>query len=220
MARILVVEDDGPTRALIRERLEPEHTVIDTERAGEALALALQHKPDVILLDLRLPDGSGFDLCQTFSFLNNLKLTPVFVVTGQPAHECKALCLNLGAWEYFEKPVDFDLLRTRLRSVLISKRSERRKEARIRLSIPLKLKGTNTGGQPFELVTTTIDVSPSGFLCNCSQPIGYDARVSVFLLGRGERLVGRAHRVRSDWQGRPWQRVAFVFREDPTEWIL
>src|SRR5437762_10100390 len=67
MNKLLVVDDDEAMRKVIRLNLADSYEVIDTGEPEHALALALEHKPDAILLDLRMPKYSGFELCQTRS---------------------------------------------------------------------------------------------------------------------------------------------------------
>src|SRR2546426_2935264 len=104
-------------RGLMRERLEDAYKIIDTGNPEEALSLALQSKPDCILLDLMMPEFSGFELCQTLASLSFTRLIPIFVITGEPAARYKDSCMNLGAKEYFEKPLNFGQLRSRLAAV-------------------------------------------------------------------------------------------------------
>ena len=181
MSRILIVEDELAMRNLLRERLVDSYEVIDTGDPTEALALALQHKPDCILLDLMMPKFTGFELCQTLSSLSATRLVPIFIISGNPAAEYKTFCLNLGAREYFEKPVDFNQLKRRLADVLKEKQAEQRSEIRARLRVILKLKGTDTSAKAFELLTVTEDVSASGFLCGCHALLEGGAIVEVFL---------------------------------------
>lgn len=220
MARILVVEDDKVMRELLCEHLADSYEIIETGDATKALALALQHKPDGILLDLMLPEFSGFELCQTFASLSFTRLTPIFVITSKPATEYRDFCLNLGAAEYIEKPVDFARLKMLLDAVLDSKPGERRGEPRVRLSVILKLKGTSTEGKPFEVLTAADDLSVNGFLASCSTPLVLDAVVEVFLRGEKEKFVGRARVMRQEWAGMPWQRYGFRFVQKPQHWIL
>src|SRR2546426_1200006 len=168
-------------RGLIRERLEDAYKIIDTGNPEGALSLALQSKPDCILLDLMMPEFSGFELCQTLASLSFTRLIPIFVITGEPAARYKDSCMNLGAKEYFEKPLNFGQLRSRLAAVLESKQHERRAEVRVRLRALLKLRGTDTSGRKFELLTTTDDVSASGFLCGCHALLERDAIEEVWL---------------------------------------
>lgn len=220
MARILVVEDDKVMRELLREHLKDAFEVIETGDASEALALALQHKPDGILLDLMLPEFSGFELCQTFASLSQTRLTPIFVITSKPAAEYKEFCLNLGAAEYIEKPVDFARLKMLLDAALDTKPLERRSERRVYLHVILKLKGTDAEGRPFEILTAADDVSASGFQASCSAPLGTGSVVDVFLKTGPDRHVGRASVVRTEWDGMPWQRYGFQFIDKPSQWIL
>lgn len=220
MARILIVEDDPAMRGLLREHLEADHEIVETPDATAALALALEHKPDCILLDLMLPGFSGFELCQIFSSLSVTRLTPICVITAKPAAEYKDFCLNLGAAEYFEKPVNFAQLKARLAALLEGKRGERRRERRVRLSVIVKLRGQDVSGERFELLSAADDVSASGFLCACQARLETGSLVEVFLMGGQERYVGQARVVRTEWRDRPWQRYGFQFVEKPREWIL
>jgi len=218
---ILIVDDDEAMRGLIRERLEDAYKIIDTGNPEGALSLALQSKPDCILLDLMMPEFSGFELCQTLASLSFTRLIPIFVITGEPAARYKDSCMNLGAKEYFEKPLNFGQLRSRLAAVLESKQHERRAEVRVRLRALLKLRGTDTSGRKFELLTTTDDVSASGFLCGCHALLERDAIVEVWLRSGGVELqVGRARMVRVEWPNTAWQRHGFRFVEKPHDWIL
>ena len=220
MPLLMIVEDDPQVRELMRERLKDEFGIITSGDANEALSLALQKKPDCILLDLGLPDFSGFELCQTFASLSSTRLTPVLVVTGKPAAEYREYCLNLGAADYFEKPVDFKRLRATLHSVLSIRLPERRTELRVRLSVVLRLKGKDEEGKPFDILTAADDVSASAFLCNCQLPIDRDAVVEVFLRGKGEARAGHARLVRTEHKDTPYQRHAFKFVEKPENWVL
>src|SRR5258708_30899244 len=85
---------------------------------SQVLGLALKHKPAAILLDLMMPKYSGFELCQCLHTLSYTSRTPLFVVTGESAERYKTHCLNLGAREFIEKPVDFNLLRPKLAAQL------------------------------------------------------------------------------------------------------
>ena len=109
MNKLLVVDDDEAMRKVIRLNLADSYEVIDTGEPEHALALALEHKPDAILLDLRMPKYSGFELCQTFTSLSSTQMIPVLVISGEAGTKTKQFCRDLGAVAYFEKPVDFDV---------------------------------------------------------------------------------------------------------------
>src|SRR5438309_2354920 len=102
--KILIVDDDEAMRVLVKLRLSDSYEVIDTGNPEQALGLALQHKPDVILMDLMMPNCSGFELCQSLHSLSYTSRTPIFVVTGESAAKYRDYMSNLGAAGFFEKP--------------------------------------------------------------------------------------------------------------------
>ncbi len=219
-ARILIVDDDESFRNLLRRRLEDSYEIIDTGQAAEALALALQQKPDIILLDLTMPEFSGFELCQTLASLSHTRAIPIFVISGEPAAKYKVFCQNLGAVEYFGKPVDFDELGPRLTVAVNAKHAGHRPEVSVRLRVILKLKGTDAAGKVFELLTSTDGVSASGFLCGCAATLQNDSVVEVFVVGEKEHYVGQARAVRAEWHDTPFPRYLFRFVEKQGRWFL
>jgi DNA-binding response OmpR family regulator len=220
MGRLLIVDDDDAMRRLLRLNLADSHEIIDTGDPEQALALALQHKPDAILLDLRMPRFSGFELCQTFTSFSTTQLIPVFVVSGEAGAKTKGICRDLGASEYFEKPVDFEALRTSLDKALRGKRPERRGEVRVRLRVPLKLRGVDIHAKSFEALTTTENVALNSFYCACPAELKKDAVVQVFLVSGGEQHVGSAQVVRSESAETSYPRYAFRFIEKVGDWVL
>jgi response regulator RpfG family c-di-GMP phosphodiesterase len=194
--KILIVDDDKAARDLLRACLSEAYEVIDTEDPEQALGLALEHKPDAILLDL-----------------SYTSMIPIFVITGESDAKYKDHCANLGAVAYFEKPLELEQLKRRLAAELQSKRSEHRAHVRVRMRLALRLRGTDASGKAFEEMTTTENVSADGFMCNCMSSLVKDAIVEVILSSGGEHYVGRARVVRKESSGTPWQRYGFQFRE-------
>jgi CheY-like chemotaxis protein len=221
MARLLIVDDDDALRTMIRLRLQGDHEILDTSDPTEALGMALEYKPDCILLDLSMPRFSGLELCQTFCSLSHTRMIPIFVISGQSADEHKDSCLNLGASDFFQKPLDFNRLKSRIDALSVDDRTERRGEIRVRLKVVLKLVGTDPRGKEFELLTYTDDVSMNGFFCRCSLPLEGDTIVKVFQFGSlQERLVGTARLVHVEWPDLPWQSCGFAFVEKVDKWIM
>lgn len=220
MNTLLVIDDDDAMRRLIRLNLDDAYKIIDTGEPEHALALALEHKPDAILLDLRMPRYSGFELCQTFTSFSSTQMIPVLVISGEAGAKTKQFCRDLGAVAYFEKPVDFDALRTRLTATLEIRRKERRSEVRVRLRVPLKITGTDENGQPFAIHTTTENVSRSGFLCACAVAMSVGSRVEVYLSSAEDEHVGTAQIIRSEWKETPYPRYGCRFIEKIGHWVL
>jgi len=220
MHKLLIVDDDESMRSLIRARLSSTYEVFDTGDPEQALALALEHKPDAVLLDLMMPKFSGFDLCQSLRSLSYTSRIPVFIVTGKAGEEAREYCKNLGATGYFEKPVDFAALKARLSQELQTQRLERRIHVRVRMRVGLKLRGTDAAGNRVEELTATENVSAGGFLCNCAASLTKGDLLEVFLVSGGERFVGRARVVRKEASETTWQRYGFQLEEKTGEWVL
>ncbi len=221
MEKILVVDDDDAMRGMIKMRLSDTYETIDTGNPIQALGLALEHKPRAILLDLMMPDCSGFELCQSFHNLSYTARIPIFVVTGESASKYREYMTTLGAAGYFEKPIDFAKLKSRLASELQIRPSERRTHVRVRMKLILKLKGMDVSQRSFEQLTSTENVSAGGFLCTLPLDLSLDSAFQVFLSGVGhEHYVGRVRVVRREAPDTPWQRYAFQFTEKTPEWVL
>jgi DNA-binding response OmpR family regulator len=218
--KILIVDDDEAMRGLLRMRLSDNYEIVETGEPEQALGLALEHKPDVILMDLMMPKCSGFELCQSLHSLSYTSLIPIFMITGESGAKYREHCKSLGAKGYFEKPVDFAALRTALEAEIKGRQPERRAHVRVRMRIILKLRGTDGNGKQFEESVTTENVSASGFLCNCAASLTKGAPVEVFLAGEQDRYVGRAAVVRRESPGAPWQRYGFQFAETTSDWVL
>jgi CheY-like chemotaxis protein len=220
MAKLLLVDDDEALRRLMRLELSDTYEIVDSGQPEEGLALALQHKPDAILLDLRMPKYSGYELLQTYTSFSQTQRTPVVVVTGEAGGQTKEHCKQLGAAGYFEKPIDFEALRTCLGQIVRTRRHIPRTEVRVRLRVPLTLRNTDSKGKKSEAAATTENVSMSGFLCTCTAEFATESVVDVFLTSREEEYVGKAKIVHSNLEGGPVRRYGCRFTEKTGPWVL
>ena len=222
MKRILMVDDDQSIRKLVRMRLSDEYEVVDTGDPAEALALALEHQPQAILLDVMMPRLSGLELCQSFQSLSYTSHIPVFVVSGGGAARSTFVehSQRLGAKAYIDKPIDFEHLKSKLAAELAKDRPERRNEIRIRMRLGLKLKGKNSDGTTFEEMAITEDVGANGFLGSCARRLEAGALLQVFLVRDSFRCAGWARVVREEPNSAAWQRYGFQFVETTAEWVM
>src|SRR5579864_320970 len=221
MPKILVVDDDDAIRGLVKRRLSDTYEVIDTGNPVQALGLALEHKPAAILLDLMMPDCSGFELCQSLHTLSYTSRIPIFVVSGESSAKYRDYVTTLGASGFFEKPLNFPELKARLAQISQAAHGERRAHVRVRMKFVLKLKGTDERGRSFEQLTTTENVSAGGFLCNLPVILPPEARLEVFVSGSdADRHAGTVRAVRQEAPNSPWQRYGFQFVERSPEWIF
>jgi|SRR5579872_863262 len=222
MPRLLIIDDDESLRKMLRFRLKGSYEIFDTASPEEGLKLVLQHKPDAILVDLMMPGQTGFEVCQTIAALSFTELIPVLVMSGAPKSLYKDFCYTLGAQGYFEKPIDFDLLQKHLAEIVSNPHQNRRIETRLRLRLGIKVRGRDQKGNPFEILTSTENVSRYGFACSLDIVPSENAEVEVFLWTRtAHRFVGQARLV---WLARPdtapAQRCGFRFIGEPREWIF
>src|SRR5579863_4655242 len=217
LAKLLVVDDEESMRRLMRLNLGDKYDIIDTGEPETALSLALEHKPDAILLDLRMPKYSGYELAQTFTTFSSTQLTPVLVISGEAGSTTKSFCRDLGVAAYFEKPVDFDALEQTLSQLLSAGRKERRSEVRVKLRVPIRIAGQATDGSDFDVVTMTENVSKTGFLCACNVDIHVGATVTVSLANTADS-VGKAKVMRAEWQDTPYPRYGCRFIEKTGTW--
>ncbi len=220
MKKLLLVDDDEALRRLMRLELSDTYEIIDTGEPEQGLALALEHKPDAILLDLRMPKYSGFELLQTFTSLSHTDSVPIIVVSGEGGGQTKAHCKQLGAFDYLEKPIDFEALRTCLSHVGMARKRVPRSEVRVRLHVPLKLKGVDSQGHKFEVSTITENVSLSGFSCTFAAESPVNSIVDVYLIDSADKLVGRARIAHSHPGSTPVRQCGFRFVEKTGPWVL
>ncbi len=116
-ASILVIEDDPAVARGLQDGLEREgFAVVWKDRGGEGIAYVRDHHPQLIILDVRLPDGSGFDFCRQ---IRGLGLTqPILMLTVQRDEIDKVLGLEMGADDYLTKPYGLRELLARVRALL------------------------------------------------------------------------------------------------------
>jgi DNA-binding response OmpR family regulator len=103
--KILLIEDDSDLFALLKYNLEKEGFALVGQQTGRgALDLCRQEKPDLILLDIMLPDSDGLDLCKAIRRDPDLAATPVIFLTARASETDRIVGLELGANDYVVKP--------------------------------------------------------------------------------------------------------------------
>ena len=116
MQTILVVDDEAKLRELIRVYLEQEgYRVVQAPNGREALFVARHEKPDLIILDVMMPEMGGYDFIRAF---NKESQTPIIMLTAKVEDSDKILGLELGADDYVTKPFNVRELLARVRVVL------------------------------------------------------------------------------------------------------
>jgi two-component system KDP operon response regulator KdpE len=114
--RILVIDDERPIRRFLRVSLSSHgHTVFEAVTGKEALAAAAENHPDIIFLDLGLPDMDGVEVIR---LLREWSVVPIIVLSVRDQEEDKITALDAGADDYLTKPFGVGELQARMRGVL------------------------------------------------------------------------------------------------------
>lgn len=122
-ATIMIVDDESVVVDILKNVLEEVgyRSFVDTTDSTRALELLAEHKPDVVLLDVNMPEVSGLDILNGMRADEGLKYIPTIVLTGASDSATKLLALGLGATDVLGKPVDSSELALRVRNTLTAK---------------------------------------------------------------------------------------------------
>ena len=112
---VLIVDDEPQLRHLLRTALDKSFRVIEADTARRALIEAANHKPDVVVLDLGLPDAEGHDVVRG---IREWSALPIVVLSARTEEEQKIRALDAGADDYVTKPFSVPELFARLRVAL------------------------------------------------------------------------------------------------------
>ena len=114
--KILVADDEEDLRSFLSAELAREHEVIEASDGVEALALARQYEPDLILLDYMMPDKNGMEVCRAIREDRRLSHIPVIMLTARADEMIKIECLKAGASDFVSKPFALGELSLRVRN--------------------------------------------------------------------------------------------------------
>lgn len=153
MHQVLVVEDQADIRAVLRAMLAAAgYRVVEAGTVARALVEARSHKPDLLLVDLGLPDGDGVDLIRA---VRGWSVAPILVLSARTREAEKVLALDAGADDYVTKPFGTDELLARVRAALRRAPSDGRHPPRLVFEntvVDLERRlATGPGGAPVHL---------------------------------------------------------------------
>ncbi len=153
--RILIVDDEAQLRrALTRSLRGHEYDVREAEDGASALSAFESFKPDVVLLDLMLPDMNGVDICRE---LRRKHQTPIIILSVLGAEEQKVAALDEGADDYLTKPFGMEELLARIRVALRRGASDRLQQPLISaggLVIDIERRAVTLEGRELHLTPT------------------------------------------------------------------
>lgn len=176
--RILVVEDDADLARILVDNLLFEGFDVQSVADGNlAVARANDFGPDLILLDLMLPNKTGFELCGE---LRGRRQTSIVILTARSEKRDKLRGLNLGADDYVTKPFDLEELLARVHAVLRRARPRVERLHLGRVIIDLRTLEAWIGSQPLELTHREFELVR-------------------YLATRSQQVVSRAELLRAIW---------------------
>lgn len=118
---ILYIEDNFENRLLVRRILEAEgYRVVEAEDGPRGLDLARSMRPDLILVDLHLPDIDGYELVRRFKQMPHLQGVPIVALTADVIRGTRERALAIGCDGYIPKPIDVDALPEQIAAFLKS----------------------------------------------------------------------------------------------------
>jgi CheY-like chemotaxis protein len=116
---ILVVEDDADSRLMMRTLLEMKgYLIVEAADGQEAIEVTERERPQLILMDLRLPRLNGFAVTRYVRQQAHLREIPIIIISGHDPLHHRPLALAAGCDEYMGKPIDFDFLEQTLSRLL------------------------------------------------------------------------------------------------------
>jgi len=116
--KILVIDDEKMNIIALAHFLKPEYDIIVSTESVSALETAEKHLPDLILLDIIMPDMDGFEVITELKKSEKVKDIPVIFITGINSEANEEQGIALGAADYISKPFNKTLVKTRIETQL------------------------------------------------------------------------------------------------------
>src|SRR5438445_12990808 len=160
--RVLVVEPDSTTRREIKQVCEQDgYQVVEADAGSEALRQVEHSRPNIVLLEVTLPDGAGFDVCRELRKMD--PVVPVIMMSARSDEIDVVVALEIGADDYVTKPLRLRELVARMTAHLRRSRYESAEAMRSRLElrelvIDVNERRTYKAGKEVELTHTELDL--------------------------------------------------------------
>ena len=162
MDRILVVDDDRDIVRLVRSYLEKAGYQVLTAYDGEsALQVLRSERPQLVILDLMLPDRDGWDVARLVRADSNIAATPIIMLTARVEDNDKIVGLEIGADDYITKPFNPREVVARVRALL--RRSQLQQESQLPLRLSVGELLLDIGKRELSYGGETISLTPSEF---------------------------------------------------------
>ena len=119
MSRILIIDDDVDFARMLGIRISKSgHEALTAHDAYQGVELTHKKRPDLILLDLRMPAGGGLSALRDIRLSSNTRHIPIIVITGVADDNIKSAAMSEGVEGYLEKPFDSEVLLNTINKIL------------------------------------------------------------------------------------------------------
>jgi CheY-like chemotaxis protein len=116
---VLVVDDEKSNLIILSSILSPEYTVYMTKSGAAALEMADKYLPDIILLDVLMPDMSGYEVLSMLKAADKTRNIPVIFISGLDSVEDEERGLDLGAVDFIRKPFSVKIVKSKMRNQVL-----------------------------------------------------------------------------------------------------
>ena len=121
MTKVLIVDDEEINLQLMEAYLSGEYEIITAQSGTEALNKIIKDKPDIVLLDIMMPQISGYEVCKSIKENDATRFIPVVMCTSLSGSEAKVKAIEIGADDFLTKPINRHELFARIKSLLKKK---------------------------------------------------------------------------------------------------
>lgn len=130
---LLLVDDEPTNLQVLRHTLQQDYRLVFAKNGATALKLAEKEQPDLILLDIMMPEMSGYEVCQQLKVQESTKYTPIIFITALAESSDEEKGLAMGAVDYITKPFSPSIVRARVRTHLTLVQADEVKETRLQI---------------------------------------------------------------------------------------
>nr|WP_299074475.1 two-component regulator propeller domain-containing protein [uncultured Allomuricauda sp.] len=129
--KVLLVEDNDELRAMLKEELVNEFTILEASNGKEGYDIAVSEQPQLIVSDILMPIEDGVSLLKRLKKNSDISHIPVIILTARGSHETKIECLSMGVDDFIEKPFSLEYVKWKIKNILSTRKQLKEKYSKI-----------------------------------------------------------------------------------------
>lgn len=154
---VLSIDDNHANQALIKQGLGDDYQVYFELNAQDGLVRAIETAPDIILLDVNLPDIDGFEVCKNIRLQEELKETPVLFISALTSLEDRLHGYKVGGDDYICKPINIDELHSKIEVNLANKQKKNALKEQLKYASETAMTAMTTNGETGQVLNYIVD---------------------------------------------------------------